>query len=66
MLQFRAMQDSDLDTMAQIVERVDMDALCGGKKADGSCLGNIFEDVGLFHRGASGRMGWRSSWISRI
>lgn len=34
MLQFRAMQDSDLDTMAQIVERVwDMDALCGGKKA---------------------------------
>ncbi len=43
MLQFRAMQDSDLDTMAQIVERVwIMDALCGGKKADGSCLGNIF------------------------
>ena len=34
MLQFRAMQDSDLDTMAQIVERVwNMDALCGGKKA---------------------------------
>lgn len=34
MLQFRAMQDSDLGTMTQIVEHVwDMDTLCGGKKA---------------------------------